>query len=161
MRGSQRPIVCVMTHPRWWDGGKTFYNGNGPGATGTYRRLDMSVFSDSSEMTVYREGFRKLLKRCGLSGRMPGLVASRSRNTAFDNFSTAHSNASGSEYVALLIDSEGRVSDIEETWEHLRQGYGSLSGDRMATDCSAVPWSHHWGGLQLSRPCTCLPASTA
>ena len=68
-----------------------------------------------------REGFRKLLERCGLSGRMPRLVASGSRNTAFDNFNTAHSNATGPEYVALLIDSEDRVSDIEETWEHLRR----------------------------------------
>ena len=41
------------------NGGKTFYLGNGPGATGKHRRVDMSVFSDQSEMTVYREGFRK------------------------------------------------------------------------------------------------------
>ena len=41
------------------NGGKTFYLGNGPGATGKHRRVDMSVFSDRSEMTVYREGFRK------------------------------------------------------------------------------------------------------
>ena len=69
-----------------------------------------------------REGFRKLLERCGLSGRMPKLVASGSRSDAFDNFKTSHTNASGSEYVALLIDSEGRVSDVEQTWEHLRHG---------------------------------------
>ena len=71
-----------------------------------------------------REAFRKLLERCGLSGRMPRLVASGSRNTAFDNFKTSHSNTSGPEFVALLIDSEDRVSDIEETWEHLRQRDG-------------------------------------
>ena len=41
------------------NGGKTFYLGNGPGATGKHRRVDMSVFSDRFEMTVYREGFRK------------------------------------------------------------------------------------------------------
>ena len=41
------------------NGGITFYVGNGPGATGKHRRVDMSVFSDRSEMTVYREGFRK------------------------------------------------------------------------------------------------------
>ncbi len=57
-----------------------------------------------------REGFRKLLEKCGLTGRMPRLVASGSRNTAFDNFNTAHSKASGAEYVALLIDSENPVS---------------------------------------------------
>ena len=52
---------------------------------------------------------------------MPRLVASGSRNTAFDNFKTALSNASGAEYVALLIDSEDPVSDVEKTWEHLRR----------------------------------------
>ena len=41
------------------NGGKTFYLGNGLGATGRHRRVDMSVFSDQSEMTVYREGYRK------------------------------------------------------------------------------------------------------
>ena len=41
------------------NGGITFYLGNGPGATGRHRLVDKSVFSDRSEMTVYREGFRK------------------------------------------------------------------------------------------------------
>ena len=80
-----------------------------------------------------REGFRKLLERCGLSGRMPGLVASGSRNTAFDNFNESHSNTSGPEFVALLIDSEAAVSDIEETWEHLRRTDG-WRRPRGATD---------------------------
>ena len=61
------------------------------------------------------------MEKCGLSGRMPTLVASGSRNTAFDNFNAAHSNASGAEYVALLIDSEDPVSDVEKTWEHLHR----------------------------------------
>ena len=74
--------------------------------------------------TRCREGFHKLLRKSGLSGRMPRLVASGSRGDAFDNFKASHSNASGPEYVALLIDSEGRVSDIEETWGHLRRSDG-------------------------------------
>ena len=41
------------------NGGVNFYIGNGPGATGKYRRVYKSVFSDRSEMTVYREGLRK------------------------------------------------------------------------------------------------------
>ena len=44
------------------NGGITFYVGNGPGATGKYRRIDRSIFSDSSEMTVYREGIQGGLK---------------------------------------------------------------------------------------------------
>ena len=45
------------------------------------------------------------------------LVANGSRNSAFDGFSTYHSNISDDAYVALLIDSEERVSDTEATWE--------------------------------------------
>ena len=71
-----------------------------------------------------REGFNKLLKKCGLSGRMPRLVASGDRESAYRDFGTAHANASGSEYVALLIDSEDPVSNIERTWDHLRQRDG-------------------------------------
>ena len=74
--------------------------------------------------TRCREGFHKLLRKCGLVGRMPRLVASGSRSDAFDHFNTSHSNASGPEYIVLLIDSEDRVSDIEETWDHLRRTDG-------------------------------------
>ena len=51
-----------------------------------------------------REGFRKLLAKCGFAGRMPRLVACGGRGAAFDRFKTAHETAG--EYVALLIDSE-------------------------------------------------------
>ena len=40
------------------NGGITFYKGNGPGAFGGHRSVDPSVFSDTSELTVYREGIR-------------------------------------------------------------------------------------------------------
>ena len=85
-------------------------------------RIYLEGGGDRSEgKTRCREAFKKLLEKCGLAGRMPRLVASGSRNTAFDNFKTAHSNAPGAEYVALLIDSEDPVSDVEKTWEHLRR----------------------------------------
>ena len=77
-----------------------------------------------------REGFRKLLEKCGLTGRMPRLVACGGRDTAFDSFSTAHSKANAAEYVALLVDSEDPVSNIDETWKHLegRDGWKSPHG---------------------------------
>ena len=71
-----------------------------------------------------REGFRKLLERCGLTGRMPKLVACGGRTSAYDSFRTAHTSASATDYVALLIDSEDPLSDIEKTWDHLGQRDG-------------------------------------
>ena len=44
------------------NGGITFYLANGPGATGEFRVVSKDTFSDSSEITVYREGIRKGLK---------------------------------------------------------------------------------------------------
>lgn len=69
-----------------------------------------------------REGFRKLLEKCGFTGRMPGLVACGSRNSAYDDFALAHARARapGTDYVGLLIDSEEPVANIDETWNHLR-----------------------------------------
>ena len=40
------------------NGGNVFFMGNGPRATGTHRRTHLNTFSDSSEITIYREGYR-------------------------------------------------------------------------------------------------------
>ncbi len=80
---------------------------------------------DSKELhTRCREGFRRLLEKSGLAGRMPRLVACGGRAAAFGDFSMAHANASHGEYVALLIDSEDPLADIELTWEHLKRRDG-------------------------------------
>ena len=80
---------------------------------------------DSKEgKTRCREGFRKLLENCGLTGSMPKLVACGSRDSAYDSFHTAHTRGSGTEYVALLIDSEDPMANIEKTWDHLAQRDG-------------------------------------
>ncbi len=39
---------------------------------------------------------------------------------AFDDFRTACANAKPGDYVALLVDSEDPVADIEKPWEHLK-----------------------------------------
>ncbi len=51
---------------------------------------------------------------------MPQLVASGSRNEAFNGFCIAHSRAGTNDFVALLVDSEDPVANIEETWAHLK-----------------------------------------
>ena len=70
-----------------------------------------------------REGFAKLLEKCGFRGRMPTIRARGGRNQAFDSFVNAFSRASDSEMVMLLVDSEDPVRDrdINRTWEHLNR----------------------------------------
>ena len=46
-------FVLTSTH-----GGINLLVGNGPDAIGHYNHVDMSIFSDTSEMTVYRESIR-------------------------------------------------------------------------------------------------------
>ncbi|MBL8879028.1 MAG: DUF4276 family protein [Phycisphaerales bacterium] len=76
---------------------------------------------ESKEMHARcREGFRRLLEKCSLKDRMPRLVACGGRNATFDDFSTAHQNNSGNAYIALLVDSEDSVADIEQPWAHLK-----------------------------------------
>ncbi|MGI8982173.1 MAG: DUF4276 family protein [Pirellulaceae bacterium] len=86
---------------------------------------------DSKELhTRCREGFRRLLEKCGFVGRMPRLVACGGRGAAFADFTTAHVNAAEGDFVALLVDSEDPVADIEQTWAHLklRDGWDKPSG---------------------------------
>jgi len=68
-----------------------------------------------------REGFSKLLEKSGLSGRLPRLVACGSRNTAFNKFKSDHAKSSKADFVAMLIDSEAPLADIEDTWSHLKR----------------------------------------
>lgn len=66
-----------------------------------------------------REGFRKLLQKAGFSDRPPALTACGGREAAFDRFKTAHKTAKGA-YVAMLVDSEDPIANVEKTWEHLK-----------------------------------------
>ena len=88
-------------------------------------RIYIEGGGDSKELhTRCREGFRRLLEALGFSGRMPRLVACGGRAATFDDFKTAHDNAASEAYVAMLIDSEDPIEDIEETWAHLKQRDG-------------------------------------
>ena len=78
--------------------------------------------ADSKDLQIRcREGFRKLLEKCGYKKRMPRLFASGSRDDAFDDFKFALAGKGAGDYVALWIDSEDPLADLEATWEHLRR----------------------------------------
>lgn len=79
---------------------------------------------DSKELhSRCREGFRRLLERCGYQGRMPRLVACGARNSAFADFVSAHSGGIA-QYVALWVDSENALADLDKTWAHLKERDG-------------------------------------
>lgn len=42
------------------------------------------------------------------------------RNGAFGDFKTAHAKAKPGDYIAMVIDSEDPLADVEESWGHLR-----------------------------------------
>jgi hypothetical protein len=69
-----------------------------------------------------REGFRNLIGKLGFATykRMPRLSACGGRNSAFDDFKTAHGQSKQGDYIAMLVDSEDPVADVDKTWEHLK-----------------------------------------
>ena len=69
--------------------------------------------------TRCREAITKLLTNTGFAGRLPRIVACGSRNEAYADFAVAVSKGTTG-FVALLIDSEDPISDVEETWQHLK-----------------------------------------
>lgn len=64
-----------------------------------------------------RQAFREIFDKAGFTGRLPKMVASGSRNAAFEAFKDAEHDA---EFIALLIDSEDPVQDPDATWQHLK-----------------------------------------
>ena len=64
------------------------------------------------------EGFRRLFESCGLVGRFR-IVACGGRTATYDRFMTAHSNNPRSDYIAMLVDSEEPVENVEAPWNHL------------------------------------------
>lgn len=67
--------------------------------------------------TACRKGFRKLLEKAGLGGRMPRIVACGGRKAAYDDFVT--SLRTGDCVPMLLVDAEGPAL-AAKPWEHLR-----------------------------------------
>ena len=81
-----------------------------------------------------RRGFSELLKRAGLRGRMPRVVACGGRRMAYESFRTSHENG-GPDVPVLLVDSEGPIID-ENPWEHvrLRSGDGWVRPEGASQD---------------------------
>lgn len=76
---------------------------------------------DSRDLHIKcREGFRILLEACGFKGKMPKLVASGGRGQTFKDFCIALKSSSADSIVMMLIDSEDPMSDIDQTWGHLK-----------------------------------------
>lgn len=82
---------------------------------------------DSKELHARcREGFRKLLESCGFTGRMPRIVACGGRDAAFEDFRTAQAKRQSPDFLALLIDSELPLANLDSTWQHLSENEGWL-----------------------------------
>jgi hypothetical protein len=81
-----------------------------------------------------REGFCKILEKAGFSGRLPRLRACGGRYSAFDDFKTAHAGRRLGDFIAMLVDSEDPVKDLEKTWDHLK----SRVGDKWDKPVGAV-----------------------
>ena len=71
-----------------------------------------------------RKGFARFLAAAGLKGRMPKIVASGSRQSAFDDFRHALNEPECDHFIVLLVDSEGPVAENSDSWMHLRQQDG-------------------------------------
>jgi hypothetical protein len=67
-----------------------------------------------------QQAFHALLSQMGFRGRMPRLIACGGRDRVYDRFCTAH-KAGGGGFVAMWIDSEEPMADIETAWKHLAE----------------------------------------
>lgn len=68
--------------------------------------------------TQCRHGFSEFLRKAGLGGRMPRVIACGARLQAYKSFRTSHENAREGEFPILLVDSEAPV--VVGPWEHVR-----------------------------------------
>ena len=84
------------------------------------RKLFVEGGGDSSESlrTECRRGFRKLLEKAGLKGRMPRIVPCGGRRNAYEQFCTALAN--GETDSVLLVDAESKVVR-ESQWRHIAE----------------------------------------
>jgi len=86
--------------------------------------------------TQCRRGFQTFFKAAGLKNRMPRIIASGSRQSAFDNFRTALKEARKDDLPLLLVDSEASVDDGVTVWEHLKK-HDNLNRSAGASDDQA------------------------
>jgi len=89
------------------------------------RRLFVEGGGDDNEAlkTECRRGFRKLLEKAGLEGRMPRIVACGGRKAAYDQFCTSMNKAAADDVAVLLVDAEDKVTETSP-WKHVEQREG-------------------------------------
>lgn len=85
-----------------------------------------------------RQGFRKLVKKVGFAGKMPGIFACGGRNAAFDDFKTAMNSKSPTDYPMLLVDSEDPIAGNTTPWNHLRTRDGWIPPNGVSDDQSQL-----------------------
>lgn len=79
---------------------------------------------DSKTLDIQcQQAFHKLLHKMGFVRRQPRLVACGGRSAVYDRFVTRHSTG-GATLVALWIDSEEPLSNLDATWAHLKSRDG-------------------------------------
>ena len=67
-----------------------------------------------------QQAFHSLLDKMGFTGRKPRLVSCGGRGRVYDLFCFQHRGRKAS-YVAMWIDAEEPLADIEQAWKHLSQ----------------------------------------
>ncbi|MBK9168868.1 MAG: DUF4276 family protein [Bryobacterales bacterium] len=78
---------------------------------------------NKSLQTECRRGFSEFIKKAGMEGRMPRIVACGGRQEAYKNFRNAHETDRQLAIPVLLVDSEGPVT-AERAWHHVRDRPG-------------------------------------
>ena len=73
--------------------------------------------------TRCRKGFSEFIRKSGMSGRMPRIIACGGRQHAFEDFRTAHEQQDATSVPVLLVDGEGPVHD-SNPWDHVRRQDG-------------------------------------
>src|SRR5438105_4557177 len=72
----------------------------------------------TEQKSELRRAFSKLFQRAGLDYRSIKIVAGGGRDNTLDDFESAL-RASDAEVVAVLVDSETTVADVNRPWAHL------------------------------------------
>ena len=67
-----------------------------------------------------RMGFSSFFEKASLAGRMPRVIACGGRQAAFNKFRAALHSSNEEEFIVLLVDSEGPVTEDTGPWLHLR-----------------------------------------
>lgn len=93
-----------------------------------------------------RKGFQAFFAKSDLAGRLPKVVASGPRGSAFDKFRVARRQAKSDELPMLLVDSEGPVSEGSGTWSHLKahDNWNKPSGATDDDACLMVQCMEAW-----------------